>query len=82
MGCRTGCYFITRGLTDAEVLDCVRKSFEFMAVYEGEIPGARVEECGNYLDHDLKGCNVAAAEYLEVLKTLTPEDMHYTYYLD
>ena len=82
MGCRTCCYFITRGLTDEEVFDCVLKSFEFMSVYEGEIPGAREEECGNYLDHDLKGCNEEAAKYVEVLRKLTPADMHYTYYLD
>ena len=53
MGCRTGFYFLTRGLTDAEVLDCIRKSFRFMTDFEGEIPGAHVEECGNYLDQDL-----------------------------
>ena len=59
-----------------------KSSFEFMATYDGEIPGAKVEECGNYQDHDLKGCNEEAAKYVEVLKTLTPDDMQYTYYLD
>ena len=82
MGCRTGCYFLTRGLTDQQVLDCVKESFRFMAEYEGEIPGAKVEECGNYQDHDLKGCNEEAAAYYEVVKNLTTDDMKYTYYLD
>jgi len=82
MGCRTGAYMLTRGLTNAQVLDCILKSFEFMATFDGEIPGAKVEECGNYQDHDLKGCNEVAAEYVEVLKKLTPDDMKYTYYLD
>ena len=82
MGCRTGFYFLTRGLTDAEVLDCIRKSFRFMTDFEGEIPGAHVEECGNYLDQDLEGCHEEAKKYVEVLKTLTPEDMRYTYYLE
>ncbi len=82
MGCRTGCYFITRGLTDAEVLDCIVQSFEFMSEYEGDIPGAVEEECGNFRDHDLKGTNEEAKKYLEVLRTLKPEDMHYTFYLD
>ena len=53
-----------------------------MSYYEGDIPGAVEEECGNYRDHDLKGCNEEAAKYVEVLKKLTPDDMHYTYYLD
>ncbi len=82
MGCRTGCYFLTRGLTYQQVLDCVRESFRFMAEFDGEIPGAKVEECGNYQDHDLKGCNEEAAKYLEVVEKLTTDDMKYTYYLD
>ena len=82
MGCRTGMYFLTRGLTDQEVLDCVKESYRFMASYEGEIPGAREEECGNYREHSLEGCRKEAAEYLKVLEPLTVGDMRYTYYLD
>ena len=82
MGCRTGAYFLTRGLTDQEVLDCVIESFRFMSCFEGEIPGAKEAECGNYLDHDLEGCRREAAEYLKVLEKLSPEDMRYTAYLD
>ena len=82
MGCRTGAYFLTRGLTDQQVLDCVRESFRFITTVEGEIPGAQEAECGNYLDHDLEGCRVEAAKYLEVLEKLTVDDMKYKYYLD
>lgn len=82
MGCRTGAYFLTRGLTDQEVLDCVRESFRFITTFEGEIPGAKEPECGNYLDHDLEGCRIEAAKYVEVLDKLTVEDMKYKYYLD
>lgn len=82
MGCRTGAYFLTRGLTDQQVLDCVRESFRFITTFEGEIPGAKEAECGNYLDHDLEGCRVEAAKYLEVLEKLTVDDMKYKYYLD
>ena len=82
MGCRTGMYFLTRGLSNQEVLDCVKESYRFMATYEGEIPGAKIEECGNYLEHDLADCRREAAAYLEVLETLTVDDMHYSYYLD
>ena len=81
MGCRTGMYFLTRGLTDAEVLDCIVNSFRFMRDFEGEIPGAKIEECGNYLDHDLQACRKDATEYLKVLERLTPEDMRYQYFL-
>ena len=53
-----------------------------MSTYEGEIPGAKIEECGNYKEHDLEGCRKDAAEYLAVVEKLTPADMRYTYYLD
>ena len=82
MGCRTGAYFLTRGLSKQEVLDCVKESFAFIKDFEGEIPGAKVEECGNYLDHDLQGCREEAAKYLEVLEKMTVEDMEYKFYLD
>ncbi len=82
MGCRTGFYFLTRGLEDQQVLDCIRESFRFIADFEGEIPGAKEPECGNYLDHDLEDCKREAVEYLKVLEKLTAADMHYTYYLD
>ena len=81
MGCRTGAYFLTRGLTNQQVLDCIRESFRFIKDFQGEIPGAKEEECGNYLDHDLEGCRKEAAEYLKVLENLTADDMHYTAYL-
>ncbi len=82
MGCRTGMYFLTRGLSNEEVLDCIRACYRFMSTYEGEIPGAKEAECGNWRDHDLAGCRREAAEYLKVLESLTVEDMHYQFYLD
>ncbi len=82
MGCRTGFYFLTRGLSKEEVLDCIRDSFRFMRDFEGDIPGAKEAECGNYLDHDLEGCREEAEKYLKVLENLTVDDMHYSYYLD
>ena len=82
MGCRTGMYFLTRGLSDDQVLDCVRESYRFMANYEGEVPGTKPEECGNYREHDLAGCRKEAAAFLEVLEELKPENMQYKYYLE
>ena len=82
MGCRTGMYFLTRGLTDEQVLSCITDSYRFIAAFEGEIPGAKLEECGNYQDQDLEGCKREAAEYLKVLESLRPEDMKYSHYLD
>lgn len=38
MGCLTGFYLLTTGLTPAEALDLTRSAFAWMAEYEGEIP--------------------------------------------
>ena len=53
MGCRTGCYLLTRGLSHGDAIALVREAFEFMAAYEGPVPGASEKECGNWKDHDL-----------------------------
>ena len=39
MGCRTGCYFLTRGMDGQDVINLTREAFRFIAEYEGEIPG-------------------------------------------
>ena len=38
MGCRTGFYLLTRGLTPAEALKLTVESFRFMAAFEGAVP--------------------------------------------
>ncbi|MGM9971691.1 MAG: S-ribosylhomocysteine lyase [Anaeroplasmataceae bacterium] len=68
MGCRTGFYLIYKGNnTVADILDDVKKCFEFIISYEGEIPGASAIECGNYLDMNLNMAKYYAKKYLEVL---------------
>lgn len=38
MGCRTGFYLLTRGLTPAQALELTVDSFRFMAAFEGTSP--------------------------------------------
>ena len=44
--------------------------FEFVAAFEGDIPGATPVECGNYTDMDLPAAKSRAVKYLDVLKAL------------
>ena len=79
MGCRTGFYLLLFGdLEPADIADLVRRVFEFMAAFEGEIPGARPEECGNWHDADLVGAKWWADRYLA--NTLTKLDESNTVY--
>ncbi|MBR0161199.1 MAG: S-ribosylhomocysteine lyase [Oscillospiraceae bacterium] len=78
MGCRTGFYLLLRDSVSAEnAIRLVQESFAFIASFEGEIPGSKRWECGNYLDHDLAGAKAIAAEMCAVLKDWTPEQMKY-----
>ena len=78
MGCRTGFYFLLRdNVSRLNALHLVQESFAFIRDFEGEIPGSRREECGNYKEHDLKGAKETAVDMLEVLKDWTPEKMEY-----
>ena len=70
MGCLTGFYLLTTGLTPAEALDLTRSAFAWMAEYEGEIPGASAVECGNYLMMDPIAAKAEAAAMLPVLEKL------------
>ena len=69
MGCRTGFYLAVFGeVTSEEILPLVRELFEFVRDFEGgeaDIPGARPEECGNYLDQNLGMARWLARRYLE-----------------
>ena len=75
----TGNYLLMRGdLQPEDIVDLMRKTFKFVADYEGEVPGAAPKDCGNYLLHDLPMAKWESAKYLhEVLEQITPANMHY-----
>ncbi len=79
MGCRTGFYFLTRGLPEADVIGLVRETLGFIADFEGEIPGSRPEECGNYREHDLAGAREWARKMAGVLENWTIDQLSYTF---
>ena len=79
MGCRTGFYLVVFGeVTSEEILPLVRELFEFVAGFEGDIPGAAPEECGNYLDQNLPMANWLARRYLDRdLADIDEKHLHY-----
>ena len=78
MGCRTGFYFIVRdAISHEEAIKIALESFEFIKNFEGEIPGTKKEECGNYLEHSLEGAKAIGADMYNVLKNWTVEKMTY-----
>lgn len=79
MGCRTGFYAIFKGdLTSKDVAGIIEEMFTFISTYEGEIPGAKARDCGNYLDMNLAMAKYEAQKFLqEVLFNLKEENMVY-----
>ena len=79
MGCRTGFYLVVFGeVTSEEILSLVRELFEFVAGFEGDVPGAAPEECGNYLDQNLPMANWLARRYLDRdLADIDEKHLHY-----
>ena len=79
MGCSTGHYVIFAGaLASTDVVKIFTEMFEFIANFEGEIPGATAIECGNYLNHNLPMAKWEAKKYLdEVLTQLQEENLNY-----
>lgn len=78
MGCRTGFYFLVRdAISHAQSLKIIQDCFEFIKNFEGEIPGTKKEECGNYSEHDLAGAKEIAIDMIEVLKDWNEGKMIY-----
>ena len=78
MGCRTGFYLLVRdSVSHADAIRLVQESFAFISTYEGEIPGASRIECGNYLEHDLEGARILAADLCRALDGWTVERLQY-----
>ena len=77
MGCRTGFYFLTRGMKRQKAIDLTRAAFAFIASYEGEIPGASECECGNWRDHDLDGAKKESQKMEKILENWTSIQLKY-----
>lgn len=68
MGCRTGCYLVMFGeLSSEDVYEWVIKLCDFIMSFEGEIPGAKPEECGNYSEQNLSMAKYYTAKYKKEL---------------
>ena len=77
MGCRTGFTLVTRHMSHEQVISLTREALTFVGNFEGPIPGATAEECGNFSDHDLAQAKTDAVRMLAVLYTWGEADLRY-----
>ena len=55
----------------------MREAMEFVADFEGEIPGATARDCGNYTFMDLDGAKALARKFLQEISTPGSDRLHY-----
>lgn len=79
MGCRTGFYLIMSGDYESkDIIPLMKELFEFMSVFDDDVPGACARDCGNYLDMNLPMARYVSKKYLEeVLNNITEERLVY-----
>ncbi len=77
MGCRTGMYLVVKGISKEDAINLVRNSLKYVAGFEGKIPGATAEECGNYLEHELMQAKLDVIPLLDMLNNYSVEMLDY-----
>ena len=77
MGCQTGFYFLVRDMDPADAIRLVRETMDFVASFEGEVPGTTRVECGNYKCLDIDAAKKECRRYLEVLEAAGTPDFKY-----
>ncbi len=76
MGCRTGCYLLLFGeVTPEQALPTVLAMCDFILGFEGTIPGAQPEACGNYSEQNL----AMAKYYIAKFKKELTENFRFAY---
>lgn len=70
MGCRTGCYIVMFGdLNPEDIFDMVVDMCDFIINYEGKIPGAQPDQCGNFSEQNLNMAKYYIRKYKDSLVT-------------
>lgn len=79
MGCCTGNYLIVQGEAEPrDVVPLLRRAMEYVATFDGDVPGATPRDCGNYSFMDPEGARTAARNYIHgTLDCLTDENLTY-----
>lgn len=78
MGCLTGNYLLMKGDYESkDIVELMRRTFQFVADFEGDVPGVAPKDCGNWLLHDLPMARWEAKRYLKTLENITEENLVY-----
>lgn len=83
MGCRTGFYLIVEGDYDSHgIIPLLLQLFDWVEKFEGDIPGATPEECGNWREQNIEMAKWECARYAAILKKPSGENLEYPSNID
>jgi len=71
MGCQTGFYLLLRSTPCEEILSVVVETLGKIIAHEGDMPGAKREECGNYKNLSVEAAKKECKKYLNILNGKT-----------
>lgn len=79
MGCQTGFYFLfdSRLLSEKAAVRLVKTAFAVGAVWVDAMPGKSEQECGNYRNLDTALARKQCAQYVDVIRDWTVEQLMY-----
>jgi len=78
MGCRTGFYVILAAdYSSEDVLPLLKEMFDWIEKFDGPIPGASPEECGNWREQNLDMAKYECRKYAAILRKPSKENLEY-----
>ena len=77
MGCRIGFYLLLRDLSHETALNLILDTFKKIISFSNILPGKSIEECGNYLEHDIKKAKIYAKEMYPILDKWKISNLYY-----
>ncbi len=77
-GSLTGMTLILQGTyTSLEILPHIKRAYEYVASFRGDVLKANKTECGNHELHSLTDARQEAEDYLKILKTINEKNLNY-----
>lgn len=78
MGCRTGFYLILAGnLESKDIIGVLKEMCDFILAFDGDIPGATAQGCGNFQDMNLQTAKFHIKNWKTMLDTIDNKHMVY-----
>jgi S-ribosylhomocysteine lyase len=78
MGCRTGFYLIIEGdYKSSEIIPLLTEMYDWIEKFQGAIPGASPEECGNWREQNIEMAKWECKRHAALIQKGSRENLEY-----